>query len=134
MKALIALPLVFLLNGCVLIDSYFMASFDNNEYSMANKIRTQTQTLIYKCTNKEKVQASLEDINVLSLELKNYTQYIPNNKDAELLASNLHLITSDTIKFYIDNEKVSSFYCKKKLKQIVVASEKIQETYGRKPR
>ena len=135
MKALLVLPLVFLLNGCVLLDAYLMANFDNNEYALVNKVRSQSETIIYNCTNGKQVQSSLNDLEESTRELKNYTQYISHNEDAEQLATGLYVMVANTKKFYDDkNGVVGSFFCKKKLGQIVTASEKIQETYGRKPR
>lgn len=128
------LPLMFLFSGCYVIDAYFMAPFDNNEYALTNKIRTSTTLTIKECKNDKIVRIRLDDINDMALELKNYTQYIPDNEDSYELSTKLYNMTGDTVEYYTKKDKVSKVFCEMKLKQILQSTEKIQETFGRKYR
>ena len=69
MKKLIISCTFVLLSGC----SLWMAGFDNNEYGLVNKIRTISS--LKQCD-----EYSVRVIYANSLELKNYSQYIPRNK------------------------------------------------------
>ena len=68
MKKLI-LGLVALLSGCSIL---LVAHYDNNEYGLVNKVRTDAE--LKNCT-KEGVQVLYQD----ALELKNYSQYLNYN-------------------------------------------------------
>ncbi len=51
MKKLIPLAFVVLLSGCTLLDAYFMAKYDTNEYFIVNDIKTKAQVAEENCGN-----------------------------------------------------------------------------------
>jgi len=89
LKLLIASSVIVLLPGCALWDAYFMAKFDTLEYGLTNKIRTLSELAAEDCKNPEISRENFEGIYFTSIELRNFTQYIPNNVDANKLANNL---------------------------------------------
>ena len=123
MKKLIILLFTLQLSGCALYDIYFMANFDSVEYSLVNRIRTLAETK--DCTPK-----NVESLYVTSLELKNYSQYIPNNKRSISMATDLHKMVEELHK----RDKPSAAYCQGKLNIIMTTSERIQQVTGTKPR
>jgi hypothetical protein len=60
-----------------------MANFDSVEYSLVNRIRTLAETK--DCTPK-----NVESLYITSLELKNYSQYIPRNAGTISMTTDLH--------------------------------------------
>jgi len=115
MKKLLLIPVVFLLSGCAplmykLYDSYMLAPYDNVEYSLVNKVRTQAEVTEAVCSTKTTVETNLEEMYFVSRELKNFSQHIPDNKE------------------------VSAVYCKAKFKQIYSNAETIQKAIGARPR
>lgn len=138
-KKLAIIPLVFVLTGCApfitkLYDSYFLAPYDNLEYALVNKIRTMAYLSESNCLNKGQVQSDLEGMYFISLEVKNYSQYLPDNKDAVKLTSDLSLLVKGAYDHYQKSDKVSEVYCKAKLKQIYSNAETIQKAIGARPR
>lgn len=138
-KLFILIPSVFLLTGCAplltkLYDSYFLAPYDNIEYALVNKIRTMAELADKNCSNKRMVEADVEGMYFISVELRNFSQYLPDNKDAQKLSNNLLELTKTTKEHYEKNETVSAAYCKAKLKQIASNAETIQQAIGAKPR
>jgi uncharacterized protein YeeX (DUF496 family) len=134
LKLLIASSIFVVLPGCALWDAYFMAGYDNVEYALVNKVRTFSELAIEDCDNEEKTKANVARIHGYALELKNFTQYIPNNEDANKLGNNLFQLTSQTKDHYAKNSNVSQSFCKLKLQQINRNAETIQKVIGKKPR
>lgn len=137
-KKTIVIFSVVLLTGCStaqkFYDSYFLAPYDNVEYALVNKIRTIAELADKNCSNKQLVQADLEGMYFISVEAKNFSQYIPDNKDAIKLTADLYLLTKGAYEHYQKNEKVSETYCRAKLKQISSNAETIQRAIGARPR
>ncbi len=137
-KHAIIVTSVLMLTGCAtvqkLYDSYFLAPYDNVEYALVNKVRTIAELADKNCSNKQLVQADLEGMYFISVEAKNFSQYIPNNKDATKLTADLYLLTKGAYEHYQKNEKVSEVYCKAKLKQISSNAETIQRAIGARPK
>lgn len=125
---------VFLLNGCMLFDSYFMAKYDTTEYSLVNKVKTKTELAEEQCADKTKVQSSLVEIYATALEFKNFTYNIARNTDATNMAGKLLVLTKDTKDYFDKNEKISEKFCQLKLQQIVKSADSIQNVIGSKPR
>lgn len=139
MKKLLLIPVFFLLTGCAplltkLYDSYFLAPYDNIEYALTNKIRTMAELADKNCSNKKLVEADIEGMYFISAELKNFSQYLPDNKDAQKLSVNLYDLTKQAKEHYEKNDSVSAVYCKAKLKQIASNAETIQQAIGARPR
>ena len=123
MKKLLTILLTLQLSGCALYDIYFMANFDSVEYSLVNRIRTLAETK--DCTPK-----NVESLYITSLELKNYSQYIPRNARTISMTTDLHKIVEELHK----RDKPSAPYCQGKLNIITTTAERIQQVTGTKPR
>ena len=134
MKKLFIIPLVLLLNGCIVFDAYFMAKYDTTEYSLVNQIKTKAQVAEENCSNQILVITQVNDLFITSLEFKNFTSYIPRNEDATKLSTKLFTLTKDTRDYFNKTDKISPIFCKAKLQQIVTSADTIQRALGSKPR
>jgi hypothetical protein len=134
LKLLIASSILVVLPGCAVWDAYFMAGYDNVEYALVNKVRTFSELAVEDCSDIEKTKANVARIHGYALELKNFTQYIPDNEDANKLGNNLFQLTTQTKDYYAKNSIVSDSFCKMKLHQINRSAETIQKVIGKKPR
>ena len=134
LKLLILSSIVVVLPGCAVWDAYFMAGYDNVEYALVNKVRTFSELAVEECDNEERTKANVARIHGYAVELKNFTQYIPDNEDANKLGNNLFQLTSQTRDHYAKNTNVSQTFCKLKLQQINRNAETIQKVIGSKPR
>ena len=119
MKKLI-LGLVALLSGCSVL---LVAHYDNNEYGLVNKVRTDAQ--LKNCT-KEGVQVIYQD----ALELKNYSQYLPYNDVTVKMNNNLFILVDELHQ----KEVINQTYCELKLNTISKSAEQIQKVIGGEPR
>jgi hypothetical protein len=133
LKLLIVSSALVFLPGCALIDAYFIAKYDTNEYKIITEIRTLSEVSENQCVNSDISKQIFEGIYIKSVEFKNYTQYIPKNKDAHGLASNMIELAKQGKEQY-DKGAVSVGFCKLKLQQINRTSEEIQKVIGSKPR
>ncbi len=131
MKRLILL-LSFALSGCVAVESYFMAKYDNIEHFMINDIRTTAE--IADCSNPIEMRAIANKLYVASASLKNYSSSIPENDPAATIAENLHEIVTGMHNKYQKSNEVKLTYCKLKVESIVAASIEAQRVIARKPR
>ena len=134
LKLLIASSIVVFLPGCALWDAYFMAHYDNIEYALTNKVRTLSELAIEDCKDQTKSKDNFDGLYFISVELKNFTQYIPNNPDAHKLAGNLVELTKQGKEMYVKSPSVSEGFCKIKLQQINRSAETAQKVIGDKPR
>ena len=134
MKKILLLIAVLSLNGCALIDTYFMAKYDTTEYALVNEIKTKSQVAIENCENQLMVTTQVNELYIKSLEFKNFTTHIPRNKEAEELSNKLYLLTKDTRDYFNKADKISTLFCKAKLQQIVTSADTIQHALGNKPR
>lgn len=133
MKIALTLLLTFLLPSCALIDAYFMAKFDVNEYQYITRIRTQSQLGAPKCGTPEVIE-NVKAIYVYAQEYKNYAEKIPHNENSFQLASTLTQITEEFYQRYQGDKVPSTIYCKAKFAAIERSSENIQTVLGSKPR
>ena len=133
MKKLIILAVIGLLQGCALYDAYFMARFDNNEYLLINKIRTEANLGAAKCGKPEVVE-EVDRVWRTAVEFKNYTQSIPQNQEATKMASELAEIVKGLSERYHGKEPVSIMYCTTKFSSIERNAVNIQNVIGKKPR
>jgi hypothetical protein len=129
-KSLAIATLTLSLSGCALFDAYFMAGYDNQEYVLINKIRTQAQVAVKHCDNPQSIKSEVQQIVNTAIEFKNFTQYIPRNPEAYKMAGQMVELT-EQIKF---DEKTSPVFCKMKIQQVERNAEKIQQVLGSKPR
>ncbi len=130
------MPLTFvvLLSGCTLLDAYFMAKYDTNEYFIVNDIKTKAQVAEENCGNHILVVTQVNELYIKALEFKNFTTHIPRNKDTDNMSTKLLTLTKDTKDYFNKAEKISPIFCKAKLQQIVKSADTIQHVIGSKPR
>lgn len=128
-KIILSCFILLSLSGCKAIDAFLMAKYDTNEYGIATKIKTIAETA--ECEDKINITESAKQMWFYSVELKNFTKYIPRNEEAHLMASKLTEITMG-----LHNKKgdMSKVYCEQKLKIITKTTEDIQKSLGGKPR
>ena len=124
MKKLLIVLLALQISGCALIEKLWVSGYDNNEYALTNKVRTLAQSA------KTCDAPTVKELYVTSLELKNFTEYLPRNKATYDLTSHLFVIVEELSK----KEDPSPAYCKAKLNTIVKSAETIQQVMGNKPR
>ena len=134
LKLLIASSIVAFLPGCALWDAYFMANYDNIEYGLTNKVRSLSELAIDDCKDHQISKENFEGIYFTTIELRNFTQYIPNNVDANKLASNLVELSKQGREMYAKSNSVSEAFCRIKLQQINRSAEMAQKVIGSKPR
>ena len=115
MKKLL-LTLLILLSSCSILN---VATFDGNEYGLVTSIRSTAS--LQKCTA-ENIQTLYET----TMNLKNYSQYIPHNDNAFKMSSGLFTLVDELHQ----KEKINDTYCKLKLKSIEESAERIQKTLG----
>jgi hypothetical protein len=134
MKKLLPLLFVSLLSGCTLLDAYFMAKYDTNEYFIVNDIKTKAQVAEENCSNQLLVVTQVNELYIKALEFKNFTTHIPRNKDTDNMSTKLLTLTKDTKDYFNKAEKISPIFCKAKLQQVVKSADTIQHVLGSKPR
>lgn len=132
-----ALLLTTSLSGCAIAwtlwDAYSLAPYDTNEYALVNKIRTQSEVAVNDCKDQTKSQTNFDTIYNFSLELKNFSQYIPKNKDTQKLTVNLYDLSKQGKEAY-GKGNVSEVFCKLKLQQVNRTAETIQTLVGKRPK
>ena len=134
MKKIIPLAFVALLSGCTLLDAYFMAKYDTNEYFIVNDIKTKAQVAEENCGNHILVVTQVNELYIKALEFKNFTTHIPRNKDTDNMSTKLLTLTKDTKDYFNKAEKISPIFCKAKLQQVVKSADTIQHVLGSKPK
>ncbi len=134
MKRIFIVLFAFSLSGCTLLDAYFMAKYDTNEYFIVNDIKTKAQVAEENCSNQLLVITQVNELYIKTLEFKNFTSHIPRNKDTDNMSTKLLTLTKDTRDYFNKSEKISPIFCKAKLQQIVKSADTIQHVLGSKPR
>jgi len=132
-RFLLAVLLASSLSGCAIYDAYFMARFDNNEYALINRIRTEANLGAAKC-GKPEVVGVVDHLWSTSVEFRNYTQSIPHNEEATKMGSELAEIVKGLSERYHGTEPVSMMYCTTKFSSIERNAVNIQNVIGKKPR
>jgi len=128
------LMLLLPLSGCAVVDAYFMAKFDSNEYQLINQIKSAAEANVQNCNDREKMNHVTEYLFVKGTEFKNYTAQIPHNEKATVLSSEIYKELIGLHNRYADPKKISETYCKTKLSTIEESANTIQEVIGDKPR
>lgn len=125
-----------LLPGCAvynkLLDTYFMAGYDTNEYGLINRITTLSQIKQEDCHNQELSRTNVDEIYIKTLEFKNFIQHTPGNKEYLKLADNILDVANQTKDAYA--KEVSPVFCRLKLQQINRVAVTTQQVIGSKPR
>ena len=134
MKRLLAIfLLVSSLSGCAVYDAYFMARFDNNEYALINRIRTEANLGSAKCGSPEVINV-VDTMWRTAVEFRNYGQSIPHNEPVIKMGNELAEIVKGLSDRYHGSEPVSMLYCTSKFSSIERNAVNIQNIVGRKPR
>ena len=133
MKRLLLVSLLLILSGCAIIDAYRMARFDNNEYMLINTIRTQANLGAAKCGTPE-VVAVVDEMWFKTIELRNYAESIPNNKETIRMSQELAEIVKGLSVRYHSTGDVGLSYCTIKFSTIEKNAVIIQNVVGAKPR
>lgn len=128
------LALFLFLPGCAMIDAYFMAHFDPNEYLLVDDIRSVAETSPRFCEDRDKMNSVVSQMFLTATKLKNYSKNIPDNEKTIILTDELYEEVYKLDKRYESPDKVSKSYCKMKLSIIEKSSETIQQVMGNKPR
>ena len=124
MKKLLVSSILCLVTGC----SLMIGPYDANEYFLITQIRTFAETV--NCDNPIHTSNTFELLYFDAAELKNYSQYLPNNNAEIKLTTDLFKIVEELR----NKEKPSPEYCKIKLNIIAKSAERIQQVTGSKPR
>jgi hypothetical protein len=133
LKIALVSSIVTLLPGCALLDAYFMAKYDTNEYNLMTEIRTIAETQQSACENSQG-KIVFDMLVFKSTQAANFTQYIPDNEDAHKLSNNVLELAKQGQSAYEKSDNVSPAFCKLKLKQIQRTAETSQKVLGSKPR
>ena len=136
-RLLVLLIAVMSMSGCATLQDTFdyfdMARFDNNEYLLAVKVRTQANLGARKCGTPE-VNAEVSKLWGTTLELKNYAESIPNNEETVIMTSELlEIVRGLDNRYNIDKKTVSMKYCTIKFTNIEKNATIITNVIGRKP-
>ncbi len=134
MKKLLLIPLVFVLNGCALLDAYLMTKYDPNEYQLITNVRLQAQQAKEQCgdaaVSKNNSVRVTSDTQMFML----YSEHIPRNKDMIDASKNLHDIAKGLSDQYAKSDKVSPAFCRIKFQNIETSADKIQTVVAGRPR
>jgi hypothetical protein len=128
------IPLIFLLTGCAVIDAYRMGKYDVIEHDKINNIRSSAELSIPYCGDNDTVKVISTNLYNKSVELKNYSSTLPNNKEAGELSGMLVEVTGSMMKAYQEDKPHSKVFCELKLKNVEDSAIKIQTVIARKPR
>ena len=138
MKIFAAIVLAVSLSGCAtvtnLYESYFMAKYDTSEHSLVNKIKVHSELSKPLCANHESSKSSAENIFILSSELKNFSNNLPNNDATVKMTDLLFVLTDEFNKRYQTNPTVNKTYCELKLQSISDSAKTIQKVIAKRPR
>lgn len=122
------------LSGCAMIDAYFMANFDSNEYLLVDKIKSSAEVNTAFCEDRDRMNSIVDNMYLTSTELKNYAKFIPHNEKTIPLTESLYDEVYKLHTRYQNPDKIGKAYCKMKLNIIEKSAETIQEVVGSKPR
>jgi hypothetical protein len=122
-KIILSCILLTQLSGCAAYNVFRTARYDDGEYTLINKVRTVAQ--LGKCDT-----TSVNDLYVATLELKNYSEYLPHNDKTISMTNNLFIIVEELNK----KEDINSAYCQAKLNIVSTSAEEIQKINGSKNR
>lgn len=135
MRRILAVLAVVTLNGCALIDAYFMTGFDNNEYLLATQIRADAQAYKRQCDNHLVAATNAVAIANRTDLFEKYSEKIPRNDNGYAASKNLNEIAQGLANSYLDPKgSPSAGYCRIKYASIENAAYVIQTVVGARPR
>lgn len=127
--------IAFSLTGCAAWDAYFMAHYDDQEYSLINKIRTKAQIYQEDCVdNPLRLKQHALELKGLAVEFRNFAEHIPDNDEAHRLGNQIVQLTEQALDQSKNSNSTSTYFCKAKLQQIERNANTIQKVIGSKPR
>ncbi len=128
----LAIIFVFLLSGCSVVQAYFMAKYDPVEHSMINDIRTTAE--LADCKDVASMKNTAYRLYSVGTAFRNYSNSIPDNEPATIIADNLLIIIKGVNNKYQNSTEVSETYCKLKIDSIKDAATEAQRVIARKPK
>ena len=134
MKKLIAISLLFALNGCALVDAYLMTKYDPNEYQIITNVRHQAQQAKEQCGDVAVSKNNSVRVTADTQMFMLYSEHIPRNKDMIDASKNLHDIAKGLSDQYAKSDKVSPAFCRIKFQNIETSADKIQSVVAGRPR
>jgi hypothetical protein len=102
--------------------------YDANEYYLITQVRTIAETT--NCSNPIQTSTNIETLYLITYELKNYSQYLPDNEAEIKLTTDLFKLVDE----FHNKQNPAEYYCKAKLNIIAKSAERIQQVTGSKPR
>jgi hypothetical protein len=133
MRILLCMFVLFL-SGCSMINRFIIAPFDSNEYALVNRVKTYAITSKQYCNDGQQITTIAKTINLTTIELKNYSEHLPNNTQTYQPVVLLQKMAQDLDDRYSKNTTVSKTYCELKLQSIFEAADTIQKTIAKRPR
>lgn len=133
MKLLTVLFLTIGLNGCALLDAYFMAPYDANEYLIITQIRVDAVQYSRQCNNSVLAPANAQAMSAKTNLYEKYSQQIPRNNNGYKAAQALNEIAQGLDTQY-NKGTVSPTFCRLKYNSIEHSAELIQRITAGRPR
>ena len=134
MKKILALLAVISLNGCAVVDAYFMTGFDGNEYQLITQIRADARHFKNDCAN-----PLLSNSNAVALANETelfmmYSEHVPRNSNVINASKSLNDIAQGLKARYQEATPVSPVFCKLKYESIEHSADTMQSVIGKRPR
>jgi hypothetical protein len=133
MKLLTVFFLTIGLNGCALLDAYFMAPYDANEYLIITQIRVDAAQYSRQCNNSTLAPINAQAMSAKTNLYEKYSQQIPRNNNGYKAAQALNEIAQGLDAQY-NKGTVSPTFCKLKYNSIEHSAELIQRVTAGRPR
>jgi len=133
-KLLLLVGLMALLPGCTLIDAYFMAGFDPNEYILITQIRTEAEAAKARCNDVMASRSNAQAIAGRTQLFERYSEEIPRNNNGVSAAKSLNEIAQGLATRYNGTQPVSPVFCKLKFEGIESSAKVMQHVIGNRPR
>ena len=121
------------LSGCALIDSYFMAPYDANEYMIITEIRTTAIQYRRQCDNPQLAPVNAQAMANRTELYEKYEEQIPRNENGFKAARALNEISQGLNAQYLKGS-VSPTFCRLKYNNIEQSAEMIQRITAGRPR
>jgi hypothetical protein len=133
MKKLL-LSLLLVLPGCTLVEAYFMAGFDPNEYKLITEIRTDAENAQKSCDNAGISRTNANALASKTQLFERYSEEIPRNENGVSAAKSLNEIAQGLAVRYDGKSTVSPVFCKLKFDSVESSAKLIQHVTGKRPR
>jgi hypothetical protein len=134
MKKLLLIPLVLLLNGCVLLDSYLMARFDSSEYRIISEIRTDAAIYKKDCNDPLLSRPNAQALSKKTQLFVNYSEHVPRNNNVIKAGQQLHDIAQGLAISYQKPTPPSAAFCRIKFETVETNAITMQRIIGNRPR